>query len=247
MKVQLLSNINLHLYKSMPNIKDIVIPKADTLILAGNICFVKHHFFLTFFQKLSKMFKNIIYIFGPNEYYCVSDLQMETPAALETYARDMLAGLDNVRILQRDYIKIDNVVFLGCTLWSYISKRDLVIKTQPLVHNSFVRHGTQILLNPEITNKLYLNHKIWLRQMIEEFSVSVIVPITYTLPSFQALEEKYNFLTKLNYGNCDALVALADAWCSGAGKEARVIDIVKTPLYINPANKEKPNEFVFLI
>ena len=106
MRVQLISNINLHLYKTMPNIKDILTPKADTLILAGNICFVKHHFFLTFFQKLSSMFKNIIYIFGPNEYYCVSDLQLETPSALEAYAREMLAGLSNVHILQKEHLKI---------------------------------------------------------------------------------------------------------------------------------------------
>ena len=164
MRVQLISNINLHLYKTFPNIKDIVVPKADTLILAGNICFVKHHFFLTFFQKLSPMFKNIIYIFGPNEYYCMSDLQMETTLALETYARDMLSDLSNVHILQQEHIKINNIVFLGCTLWSYISKRDLVIKTHPLVQNSFVRHGTKILLNPIITNKLYLTHKIWLER-----------------------------------------------------------------------------------
>jgi hypothetical protein len=247
MRVQLISNINLHLYKTFPNIKDIVVPKADTLILAGNICFVKHHFFLTFFQKLSPMFKNIIYIFGPNEYYCMSDLQMETTLALETYARDMLSDLSNVHILQQEHIKINNIVFFGCTLWSYISKRDLVIKTHPLVQNSFVRHGTKILLNPIITNKLYLTHKIWLERMIDTFALSTIVPITYTLPSFQALEEKFTFLTKSNYGNCDRLAALSDAWCSGVGKITKIVDVDRTPLYINPYIKGEPNEFIFLV
>jgi len=247
MRVQLISNINLHLYKTFPNIKDIVVPKADTLILAGNICFVKHHFFLTFFQKLSPMFKNIIYIFGPNEYYCMSDLQMETTLALETYARDMLSDLSNVHILQQEHIKINNIVFFGCTLWSYIYKRDLVIKTHPLVQNSFVRHGTKILLNPIITNKLYLTHKIWLERMIDTFALSTIVPITYTLPSFQALEEKFTFLTKSNYGNCDRLAALSDAWCSGVGKITKIVDVDRTPLYINPYIKGEPNEFIFLV
>jgi len=231
----------------MPNIKDILTPKADTLILAGNICFVKHHFFLTFFQKLSSMFKNIIYIFGPNEYYCMSDLQLETPSALEAYAREMLAGLSNVHILQKEHLKIENIIFLGCTLWSYISKRDLVIKTQPLVQNSFVRHGTKILLNPDLTNKLYLKHKLWLERMVDTFAMSVIVPITYTLPSFQAIEDKYTFLTKMEYGNCDRLAALSDAWCAGAGKVTKIVHVSKTPLYINPYIKEEPSEFIFLV
>jgi hypothetical protein len=193
------------------------------------------------------MFKNIIYIFGPNEYYCMSDLQMETTLALETYARDMLSDLSNVHILQQEHIKINNIVFFGCTLWSYISKRDLVIKTHPLVQNSFVRHGTKILLNPIITNKLYLTHKIWLERMIDTFALSTIVPITYTLPSFQALEEKFTFLTKSNYGNCDRLAALSDAWCSGVGKITKIVDVDRTPLYINPYIKGEPNEFIFLV
>jgi len=231
----------------MPNIKDILVPMADTLILAGNICFVKHHFFLTFFQKLSVMFKNIIYVFGPNEYFCLSDLQLESPLALETYARAMLSGLSNVHILQKDYLKINNIIFVGCTLWSYISKRDLVMKTHPLVQNYFVRHGTQILLDPEYTNNIYLNHKLWLERMIDTFSLSVIVPVTYTLPCFEAVEDKYSFLTKMNYGNCDRLVALSDAWCAGTGKLTRIIDVSKTPLYINPSTKDEPSKFVFLV
>ena len=247
MRMQFVSNIKLHLCKKMPNIKELIVPKAPILILGGNICFVKHPFFLPFFQKLSKMFEHIIYVFGPHEYYHIGDLQMESPAALETYAKDLLVDIKNVHILQKEDFKIDNIVFLGCTLWSYISKRDLVIKTYPLVQNSFVRCGTKILMNPLITNKIHFEHKLWLERMADTFAEEIKVVVTFFLPSFCSLDDKFSFLSKASYSNCDELAARMSAWCAGKGKVQKIVDIARTPLYINPHSAEQDNELLFFV
>ena len=72
MRMQLVSNIKLHLCKKMPNIKELIVPKAPILILGGNICFVKHPFFLPFFQKLSKKGRKSVPETGPQCASCVA-------------------------------------------------------------------------------------------------------------------------------------------------------------------------------
>ena len=69
------------------------------------------------------MFENIIYVLGNHEYYNKMEDGFHSIKEIETYIRAKLDHLKNVRILQNEFINIGNVVIIGNTLWSYLSKR----------------------------------------------------------------------------------------------------------------------------
>jgi len=230
----------------MPSIKSIITPKADILLLAGNICFIKHKFFVPFFQKLSSLFKKIIYIFGPSEYYYDDDLNMESFAEMELLAKDSLKPFPNIHILQRSYIILDKVVFVGCTLWSYLSKKDFISETRSLSKTMFIKYQDKILIEPSITNNIYFEHKAWLEEILHIFDSHKIVALTHHLPTFLALDEHYTLFTKGNYSNNERLVIKTNVWCAGAGKSQKIVHVEKTPIYINPWDTQYPN-LVFLV
>lgn len=235
MKFQLVSNINLNKYKKLPSIEKIIKPCAPNLILAGNICYCKHDNLVEFFKKISPKFKHIFYILGKNEYFVENAPNLFSLSEVEYTIRDKLKEFDNVHLLQNDYIIIGGVVIIGATLWSYISKKDLVGNIM-LPDQYFIKHNKQIQINPNITNKIHLTHKNWLKDILFTFEEYPKIVITHHLPSFKCLEKKIKFETfsKLYYSNCDRLIEKADIWCAGYSDVFSKKKIEGVPVYINP-------------
>jgi len=251
MKFQLISDLHLEFYKELPPIKKLVTPQAPNLILAGDICFVKHPLFLPFFQKLSPLFKRIIYVLGNHEYYIESDLRMDSTESIEELVRSKLSGFDNIHLLQKTFLNLGNIIIAGCTLWSYLSQKDFEYGMKPLAAASFVRHGRTTLLHPKISNKLHLEQRAWLSTIVDSFPDKKILIVTHYLPSIKLIDKKYAVLNKAYYSNCDELVKKASVWCCGHSHEQKIIDIGETPVYLNAIGrpfekKDGPQNMVFL-
>jgi predicted phosphodiesterase len=93
---------------------------ADVLVLSGDIC-VASKFgpnYDRFFQDASRLFKNVVYIMGNHEHYDGDFAKSESilRAALERYS--------NVHFLEKEIVKIDDVTFIGGTLWTDMNKED---------------------------------------------------------------------------------------------------------------------------
>ena len=252
MKFQLVSDIHLESYNELPDMKEFIIPKAPNLILAGDICFIKHKLFTPFFERLSKMFKRIIYVLGNHEYYYFLNYKMDTILSMETLLRNKLSPFKNIHVLQKSSLIIDNIVILGCTLWSYLSKKDFVSGMQILSQSSFVKHRNQVLLRPTITNKIHFDHKAWLTESLEKYKNRKVIVVTHYLPTLEAIDNKFSFFNKAYYSNCDDLVERANAWCAGHTHTQKIIHVGETPLYINPIGlphekQKEPQNMVFLI
>jgi len=253
MKFQLISDLHLENYKELPKIRDLFTPLAPNLILAGDICFIKHRHFLPFFQKLSPLFRRIIYVLGNHEFYMNNDLRMDTISCMTLKAKAILEPFNNIQILDKEFIELDDdIVVLGCTLWSYISKKDFTCGMQYLPQSNFVRHKTTIVLRPDITNKMYLEQKIWLKDMLDRFEHKKKIVVTHYVPSSKGIDDQFHFFTKAYYSHSDDLVRQANIWCCGHTHEQKIVHIGKTPLYINAAGnpsqkKEGPQNMVFII
>ena len=63
-KFQLISDLHLEKFKVLPNVEEIITPSAPNLILAGDICYVKHKNFVPFFEKISETFGEFLENFG---------------------------------------------------------------------------------------------------------------------------------------------------------------------------------------
>jgi len=116
MKIALASDVHLEFgHLELNNVDN-----ADVLVLSGDIC-VASKFgpnYDRFFQDASRLFKNVVYIMGNHEHYDGDFAKSESilRAALERYS--------NVHLLEKEIVKIDDVTFIGGTLWTDMNKED---------------------------------------------------------------------------------------------------------------------------
>ena len=108
---------------------------ADVLVLSGDIATAKDFDstaamygdmphskkaarYVDFFRAASREFKHVIYVVGNHEHYNY-DFKYTT-----TYIKSNLEHLENVYLLDNETKKIDDVTFIGGTMWSDMNKRD---------------------------------------------------------------------------------------------------------------------------
>ena len=102
---------------------------VDLLILSGDICVAaqlthkdddnkQSRAIHDFFDMCSKEYKNVIYIVGNHEHYN-GDFQQTIP-----HLKEFLGYLDNLHILDKEVVNIDDVTFIGGTLWTDMNKED---------------------------------------------------------------------------------------------------------------------------
>ena len=108
---------------------------AEVLILSGDILVAKDlrardeygvmvngrdksEMYHTFFQECSARFPNVIYIMGNHEYY-----HGDFATGLDII-RERLAYLENVFVMERQTMVIEDVTFIAGTLWTDMNKED---------------------------------------------------------------------------------------------------------------------------
>lgn len=130
MKVALASD--LHLEFGSITLKNT--DNADVLILSGDIVVVadfkpsadpwgiiatgKHTRYLEFFENVSKEFPYVVYVAGNHEHYH-GDF-----ATTAKTIRSFLNPFDNVYYLEKETATIDDVTFIGGTLWTNMNNHD---------------------------------------------------------------------------------------------------------------------------
>jgi predicted phosphodiesterase len=108
--------------------------KADVLILSGDILVAKDiaqrdpygvmgpeyrsNRYHDFMQRCSALFPHVIYVMGNHEHYN-GDF-----AKTETHLKDVLGYLKNVYVLEKEIKVIDDVTFIGGTLWTDMNNGD---------------------------------------------------------------------------------------------------------------------------
>jgi predicted phosphodiesterase len=100
--------------------------KADVLLLAGDICVAaelegsRSNRLVEFFKRVSQEFKFVIYVMGNHEHY-KGDFANTAKIIREVMNRNQL---DNVVLLDKEWIKVGDVTFVGGTLWTDMNKED---------------------------------------------------------------------------------------------------------------------------
>ena len=107
---------------------------ADVLILGGDICVAsdmaqrdpyntmgseyRSNRFHDFFQRCSDRFPHVIFIVGNHEHYH-GDFAKTVP-----HFKDVLGYLPNLHILEKETFVLDDITFIGGTLWTDMNRRD---------------------------------------------------------------------------------------------------------------------------
>lgn len=131
-------------------------PKADILVIAGDIARYtkfKNEKYMKFFKYCSENWKYTIFILGNHDYW--GSRIADIPIQLKLF--------DNVIMLNSDSFTLDNVIFIGTTLWSNISKDQEIAAYyymrdfQHINYNIYGKSGKLTLLNYHILHSLALN------------------------------------------------------------------------------------------
>jgi len=136
MKIALASDVHLEFGEiSFENIEN-----ADVLILSGDICVaadlmvkddigffdknVRSEKYHKFFQECGERFPHVIYVMGNHEHY------NGDYGNTITTLRDRLSYVRNLHILDKDTFVVDDVTFIGGTLWTDMNKEDPITLMQ---------------------------------------------------------------------------------------------------------------------
>lgn len=113
-KAQIQVVSDLHFEINDGNVEDAIIPSAPILLIAGDTCPVLLWSFQNFIGWVSVNFDFVFLVAGNHEYY------QNNLIATDKAIRDITKTYKNVFFLQQSEVILGDVVFMGCTLWSYI-------------------------------------------------------------------------------------------------------------------------------
>lgn len=118
---QIVSDLHIE-YKNndVPDPLSLITPSADILILAGDIgSFYKYLQLKEFLSKLCKYFEIVLYVPGNNEYYTQKCIKKNMPVLFKR-VQQIEKDIKNLYILNKSSIEINDILIIGCTLWSDI-------------------------------------------------------------------------------------------------------------------------------
>jgi hypothetical protein len=116
--IQIYSDIHMDLLKKIPEI----IPSADYLFLAGNICHLNNNLFFPFFDYCSEKWKKVFYIPGNTEFY---SHKKNYECLNFEYEFKIKEKYKNIFYLYRNSISLDDTFNIyGCVFWTIPTMSD---------------------------------------------------------------------------------------------------------------------------
>ena len=167
---------------TIPSIPD---EKDTILVVAGDVCEVRlMHYYREFFVDVNDRFLHVLYVLGNHEYYGSDFL------TVAGNAKAALGDLPNITILDNESIQIDDIHFVGTTLWTDILGHDMkFVKDMMNDYNSITCGGKNHQLTPGITNHKHAENVQFLDREIDPLKKTVL--ITHHLPSPKCVHSMY--------------------------------------------------------
>ena len=247
--------------------KDILLnntENADVLILAGDICTVKHFHsrpemekaYDAFFRNCSEQFKHVVYVVGNHEHYnyqfnyTVLDLKRK------------LADYKNIYVLDNETFECDGKVFIGSTLWTNMNDEDpLTMNAAQFAMPDFkiVKYfdGTNYYkFTPEQSVREHRKCFDYVRHVLTNVSQRNImyrgeylerdcIVVTHHSPSHRSIHPKYKHDDLMNgafHSNLDYVMELSDQpklWVHGHTHDEFDYTIGITRVVCNPRGYPK--------
>lgn len=183
LEFQIISDIHIERqYPNVPNIKDIIQPVSETLILAGDIGrleFPEQYF--TFLKTLSSAYKNLYLVPGNNEYYSEKYEFQE----LKKNLKQIENNIPNLKVLDDAFVDIGNFRIYGTTLWSNIPSDKQILRL-PINVN-----GTKFGGSGEWVTKQHINALSELEKVIKNSPDKELIIVSHYPPTINGLAPKH--------------------------------------------------------
>ena len=155
--------------------------------------------FRDFFKRCSFQFPHVIYIMGNHEFY-----NGKFYGGID-YMREEVAKYPNITLLEQDMKIIDDVVFVGGTLWTNMNKRDpLTMHAIEGMMNDFrIIRNDQRNYAPMSALDVAIRHDktlAYIKLIVQEHKDKRCVVVGHHTPSFQSMHPVYAHDTLMNGG-----------------------------------------------
>jgi hypothetical protein len=237
MKVNLISDLHLEFST------DFTLPGGDVLIVAGDMCEAKNlrqeRYQDWIFENFAK-YREVVYVLGNHEHYGMR--VQKTKEFVEEYLPN------NVRVLENQTHVIDDVLFVGGTLWTDMNRGDPLTLLRCQQDMSDYRHITMYDSTKQVYHKLTPAYTTVMHQATRDYIVETcrnnpdkkIVVVTHMLPSMSAISEQYREDHTLNGAYASNLDNIfwyypnIRVWCFGHTHSFIDMAINETRLLCNP-------------
>jgi hypothetical protein len=189
---------DLHIDHLAPNIEfnTLITPAAPILILAGDIASVWTNVYGKFLRWCSVNWQHVILIAGNHEYFCHRD-HPRSRQETEQHIRNLCRFNYNVHFLQAGQTYVipnKNLVFIGATLYSNISKdiHDEVLVKGDFTKTFIERDNILCRTHPSDHVNAHKRHRQALADAIRAVPRNFkAVVVTHYLPTHKLLEPEY--------------------------------------------------------
>lgn len=187
---------------------------SDVLCLNGDICeLVDLEKYLHFFQDVCSKWKHVIYVLGNHEFYGTS---IQKGSALASAIQT-----SNLYVLDNDIKVIDDVKFLGCTLWTDMNKNDFGTKRECYRYmNDFrcIKYNDK-KLTPDDTIDMHEESVAFLKKALKEVTTDKVVVTTHHAPHYKSIYPMYHgsLINHAYYSDLENLILdnKIDIWFHG--------------------------------
>lgn len=216
--IALWSDLHLEFYDDAPTWKN---PGADVLVLSGDICVAEDlrrnpsvtieqeatmqkdwrgfaaRRFRQFFSHVNKEFDHVLYVMGNHEHY--DGVFGNTADVL----RQELANYSNITLMDETKVVVDDVVFLGSSMWTDFNNADpltMITCKDFMSDYKYIRklkNGSYSRLRPEDTLHKHRYSLGWLRLMLQEDKRKTVV-VGHHAPSWQSIHPKFASQSLMN-------------------------------------------------
>ena len=215
MKIQLISDLHME-FSPAPDIRN---AGADVLIMAGDICVAEHLYrnptaglndmiqkgyyadeaikYRKFFHQVSQEFETVLYVMGNHEHY--NGRWSRTADVLN----EECARHSNIFLMEKHKHVINDVVFLGATLWSDLNGYDplteLTVRDMMNDYKVITQdlNGQYHKLTPATTAAVHRSTVEWLKTQLELDSRKTVV-IGHHAPSRQSIHPRFTNQPHMN-------------------------------------------------
>jgi len=244
MKIQLISDIHLEFFDSKVDINDIFDVSADILIIAGDLGYPTKPNYNEFLRQCSAVFQHVLLVNGNHEYYCIGRYSYDNMSAIDNLVNDICSQYENVHFLHNKTIEINNYIFMGSVLWSYIKEEEMDNIKISINDYKYIFNGKE-KITPQYINNLYETNRDWLVSKIDEYQDKNIIVISHHVPSYKLTGYKFkNSPLNPAFANRDLenLFSKVNYWFYGHTHDSNFQRIEDCLCYVNAHGYQGYNE-----
>jgi predicted phosphohydrolase len=166
-KIQYASDLHLE-FNSHTSFDDLIKPTGDFLVLAGDIGNPYDKEYFNLLEYCSKNFKYTFIVTGNHEYFS------STIKGTDSQIEKLCSKFNNVIFLQKGTFKYRNIVFIGCSLWTYIPDENRKAVNDYITDHTYINR-----FDIDDRNLLHLEQKEWIENTIKNYKNCIKVLITH--------------------------------------------------------------------